>query len=227
MTENQEETRAMIKQDAMQKVKQVNDMLLQGEPDNVSIDTYSGYSGYKPQYVLDAMNEVFGLGGWGFEEVSSDLVSEDKLAVTQVRVWLEGITSQPVGWGQARVTKGDFGDARKGAQTDAIKKALSYFSIGNRAYRGQLPDGKNKGNQQQVSRQNVVKTQQQQQGLQNNPQETSEKVTEQQLSSIRQLCQHLGKSEPNNVSAISFIAAKTLIQRLTAEYKESRQNKSA
>src|SRR6185312_17383890 len=44
----------------------------------------------------------------------------------------------PVGWGQNRVTRGDIGDARKGAQTDAIKKALSYFSIGNRAYQGLL-----------------------------------------------------------------------------------------
>jgi hypothetical protein len=44
-------------------------------------------------------------------------------------------------WGQARVTKGDLGDARKGAQTDAIKKVLSSFSIGNRAYKSQLVKG--------------------------------------------------------------------------------------
>lgn len=221
MSDNQEEIkREQIKQDAMQKVKQVNEMLLQGEPENVSIDTYSGYSGYKPQYVLDAMNEVFGLGGWGFEEVSSELVSEDKLAVTQVRVWLEGITSQPVGWGQARVTKGDLGDARKGAQTDAIKKALSYFSIGNRAYRGQLPDGKNKNNQQQMPRQNTVKPQQQ--TSQGNSQETPENITQDQINSIRKLCQYLKKNEPDNVTSIKFLAARKIIQELTSEYKEKR-----
>jgi hypothetical protein len=44
-------------------------------------------------------------------------------------------------------------------------------------------------------------------------------VTEQQVASIRKLCQHLGKSEPDNVTSISFLAAKRLIQQLTAEYK--------
>jgi hypothetical protein len=51
-------------------------------------------------------------------------------------------------------------------------------------------------------------------------------VTEQQVASIRKLCQHLGKSEPDNVTSISFLAAKRLIQQLTAEYKESRQSSS-
>jgi hypothetical protein len=52
-------------------------------------------------------------------------------------------------------------------------------------------------------------------------------VTEQQVASIRKLCQHLGKSEPDNVTSISFLAAKRLIQQLTAEYKEFRQNSKA
>lgn len=51
-------------------------------------------------------------------------------------------------------------------------------------------------------------------------------VTEQQVASIRKLCQHLGKSEPDNVTSISFLAAKRLIQQLTAEYKEARQSSS-
>jgi hypothetical protein len=51
-------------------------------------------------------------------------------------------------------------------------------------------------------------------------------VTEQQIASICKLCQHLGKSEPDNIKSISFLAAKRLIQQLTAEYKSSRQNTS-
>ena len=31
-----------------------------------------------------------------------------------------------------------WGDCKKSAQTDALKKALSYFSIGNKAYHGLL-----------------------------------------------------------------------------------------
>ena len=46
-------------------------------------------------------------------------------------------------------------------------------------------------------------------------------ITEQQVSSIRKLCLHLNKKEPDNVTAISYIAAKRLIQTLTAEYREA------
>lgn len=121
------------------KVEAVNKLLLEGEPGNISIDEHSGYTGYKPQSLIDAMNEVF-WGEWGFEELSSSIELGDKggLAIAQVQVYLKGIDFKPTSWGQNRVTRGDIGDARKGAQTDAIKKALSYFSIGNRAYWGLL-----------------------------------------------------------------------------------------
>ncbi len=128
-----------------EKVKAVNTILQTGESTNISVDTYSGYSGYKPQFIVDAMNAVFGIGGWGFEEIATEIVTNQtekgtasSLAIAQVKVWLKDIAFQPVGWGQSRVTKGDIGDAKKGCQTDAIKKALSYFSIGNRAYHGLL-----------------------------------------------------------------------------------------
>jgi hypothetical protein len=52
-------------------------------------------------------------------------------------------------------------------------------------------------------------------------------LTEQQLSSIRKLCEHLGKSEPDNVTSISYLNAKKLIQQLTAEYREYKQNSKA
>jgi len=127
-----------------EKIRAVNKILHDGEPKNVSIDNYSGYSGYKPQYIIDAMNAVFKIGNWGFEEVATEIVTHQtekgnsSLAIAQVKVWLKGVEFQPVGWGQSRVTKADVGDAKKGAKTDAIKKALSYFSIGNRAYHGLL-----------------------------------------------------------------------------------------
>src|SRR5579875_520687 len=52
-------------------------------------------------------------------------------------------------------------------------------------------------------------------------------ATEQQLASIRKLCEHLGKSEPENVTAISYLGARRLIQQLTAEYREYRQSNKA
>jgi hypothetical protein len=52
-------------------------------------------------------------------------------------------------------------------------------------------------------------------------------VTEQQLNSIRKLCEHMGKAEPDNVTAISYLNAKKLIQQLTAEYREHKQSNKA
>lgn len=52
-------------------------------------------------------------------------------------------------------------------------------------------------------------------------------ITEQQLNSIRKLCEHLGKSEPDNVTSISYLNAKKLIQQLTAEYREYKQSNKA
>ena len=129
-------------------VEQVNALLQTGEPANISIDEHTGNVGYKPQAVVDAMNKVFKHGMWGFREITNDLADgKDKdgvikpiLAIAKVEVWLKGVDFQPTAWGQARITKGDMGDARKGAQTDAIKKGLSYFSVGNRAYLGLLKE---------------------------------------------------------------------------------------
>ncbi|SRR6266702_1368058 len=135
--------------DIAEKVKEVNAMLRKGEPANISTDDFSGWTGYKPQYIWDAMNVVFGFGSWGFEELQSEVITtpngdkQSMLAIAQVRVWLAGVDFQPAAWGQSNVTRGAIGDAKKGADTDAIKKALSYFSIGNRAFYGELKGGGN------------------------------------------------------------------------------------
>lgn len=130
------------------KIKAVNQMLKDSEPTSVSVDSYSGYSGYKPQYVIDCLNKEVGIDGWGFEEIKTATLKDKSnlpyLALAQVKVWLKDVRFQPVAWGQSRITRDDIGDAKKGAQTDAIKKALSYFSIGNRAYHGLLGNGKGK-----------------------------------------------------------------------------------
>src|SRR5436305_13383339 len=92
-----------------EKIKAVNMLLQDGEPKNISIDNYSGYTGYKPQYIIDAMNAVFKIGQWGFEEVASEIVTHQSekgnssLAIAQVKVWLKNVEFMPVGWGQSRV----------------------------------------------------------------------------------------------------------------------------
>jgi len=117
-------------------VQEVNARLEAAEPKSITYD-YNDKAGYKPQYIIDAMNEVFGLGNWGYNELYNEL--EDGVMVAKVEVWIAGIEYKPVGYGQGRVTKGDVGDARKSANTDAWKKGFSLFSICARAYRGDLP----------------------------------------------------------------------------------------
>lgn len=137
-----------------EKVQKVNELLVKDEPKNVSHDSYSGFTGYEPQYIMDAMNEVFGLDGWGFKDVSNEVGKVEVIA--KVRVWLlAGIDENKrkirvyrsaYGGKKNQLKKGSetdwnmtWGDCRKSAQTDALKKALSYFSIGNKPFKGDLP----------------------------------------------------------------------------------------
>jgi hypothetical protein len=48
-------------------------------------------------------------------------------------------------------------------------------------------------------------------------------ATEQQLTSIRKLCQHLGKPEPEEPENLSYLSAKELISQLSLEYRQSRK----
>lgn len=127
-----------------EKVRQVNQLLLEGEPNNTTTD-HKGYSGYSPQSITDAMNKVFAFGEWGFEELENEIhnaTDKSVHCVAKVQVWLavEGqkLPFQPTAWGEGTQPAHAVGDARKSACTDALKKALSYFSVGSRAYHGLL-----------------------------------------------------------------------------------------
>lgn len=52
-------------------------------------------------------------------------------------------------------------------------------------------------------------------------------ATEQQLASIRKLCQHLGKPEPEDPETMSYVNAKELITQLSREYNEQKQRRKA
>jgi hypothetical protein len=57
--------------------------------------------------------------------------------------------------------------------------------------------------------------------------EAESPISEQQLSSIRKLCEHLSKPEPENITSLTFLSARKVIQQLTNEYKEARQHNKA
>lgn len=52
-------------------------------------------------------------------------------------------------------------------------------------------------------------------------------ITEQQISSIRKLSEHLNKELPENLPTLSNLEARKVIQQLSAEYKESKQQSKA
>jgi hypothetical protein len=52
-------------------------------------------------------------------------------------------------------------------------------------------------------------------------------ITEQQISSIRKLSEHLNKALPENLPTLSNLEARKVIQQLSAEYKESKQQSKA
>lgn len=52
-------------------------------------------------------------------------------------------------------------------------------------------------------------------------------ATDQQLASIRKLCQHLGKTEPEHPDTLSYQDAKALITQLSHEYNEQKQQRKA
>jgi len=58
-------------------------------------------------------------------------------------------------------------------------------------------------------------------------QEAELPISEQQLSSIRKLCEHLSKPEPEDITSLTFLSARKVIQQLTTEYKEARQHNKA
>jgi hypothetical protein len=64
-------------------------------------------------------------------------------------------------------------------------------------------------------------------GQQSDEKSASAPATEQQLASLRKLCQHLGKPEPEGQGTMSYLSAKELILSLSKEYNESRQSRKA
>ncbi len=104
--------------------------------------------GYRPQYVLDAINEIFGPQNWYYKLHDTELFAtgdddQSGQIVSSVEVFIRTseeaeFVSHGVQFGQSQIVHGNVGDAKKGAVTNAVLKGLSLFSIGNAAYRGEL-----------------------------------------------------------------------------------------
>lgn len=135
----------------LEKINQVNEMLqAMGRRviQKIQIGNRPALYGYKPQFVFDAINEVFGPENWNYELHDNELFpsgddGQSGQVVVSVEVFLRSeadneFVSHGIQFGQGQIIYGNIGDARKGAITDAVQKGLSGFSIAKMAYRGEL-----------------------------------------------------------------------------------------
>ncbi len=134
-----------------EKAIEVNRLLISRGKEIIQCKQFGGQPplyGYKPQYLLDAVNEVFGPENWYFELHDTQVIQfsengESGQVIAKVEVFMRASEEQEffshgIQYGQSNIIHGNIGDATKGAITDAIGKGFSLFSIGSQAYRGEL-----------------------------------------------------------------------------------------
>jgi recombination DNA repair RAD52 pathway protein len=127
--------------------------------------TRKGYdtTGYQYQYLVNVMNEVLGIDGWGFDFLQ---LNEQQGTYNNGKSW-HSITVSTTVWvriGENKAVRSCVGghkselhsDAFKGAITNALKKTLGFFGVGKCAYEGTidedyrpLPNGEEKPKQPQ------------------------------------------------------------------------------
>lgn len=106
----------------------------------MSEDTSRGFvlDSIKAQYVIERMNEVFGVTGW-------TLLGEFKASQTGILFLGELIIKEldhkvtAVGFAELKSPKGKpklIGDVYKSAKTDALSKAASWLGVGNEVFKG-------------------------------------------------------------------------------------------
>jgi hypothetical protein len=127
-----------------ERIIDANAWLETNEPDSVSIpDDGKGYIGYKIDWVVEAANTFIGEANWRYELVSMDTLDEmGKVAEAALCVFVR-VNGE---W----VSKGDtFGggaghrdktDGKKAAISDAVKKGLALWGLGDAAYQGELAE---------------------------------------------------------------------------------------
>lgn len=95
------------------------------------------FSGYKPAWIVERLNDVFGVGGWNYRVVNQGNIENQVWVLGELLV-VDGETKtfyQNFGQGEFSKTM-SVGDAFKSAGTDAMGKCASYFGIGEKAYKG-------------------------------------------------------------------------------------------
>lgn len=131
--------------------------------------------------------------------------------------------------GHGSETSRDFGDFIEKAETKAIGRALAALGYGTQ-FAPELEEG------QRIVDSPVERKQTSQaprpapnsNGTRPAPSESAPTtITEQQISSIRNLSNRLNKTVPSGIADLGYEDASKLIQKLTAEYRQAKQQKAS
>ena len=86
-----------------------------------------------PMYVIDVLNEAFGIGQWQYMTEPVNFVGKFAVVKGTLIVPAHNIHIEQFGGND----NADVGDAYKGASTDALTKIASYLGVGAMIYKGQ------------------------------------------------------------------------------------------
>jgi hypothetical protein len=159
----------------------------------LSKDTSRGFelTSIKAAYVVERLNDVFGIGGWAytftsFEQIGDEVCTTVTLVIKDKMEGHESIHEHNLlkisNAGGKRVINNNITDARKSAITDGLTKCASFLGIGHKVFKGeQMSDGKappKQGNKPQSTG-------------------TEEKITKKQLGLLNALLLGLGFETPD------------------------------
>ena len=115
-----------------------------------------GLSSIKVIFVVERLNEVFGLNGW---KMVNEVVERGQMVVVKATLTVPkyGITVEQFGGNN----NFDRGDAYKGACTDALSKCASYLGVGMDVYKGLHAEVRKNGSPNGSANATVVRHQQQ------------------------------------------------------------------
>ena len=90
----------------------------------------------KAIYVIERLNDVFGIGGWSTKSEVVERIEKWVVCKTIMTIPEHNITLEAYGGND----NPDIGDAYKGAVTDGVTKIGSYLEIGIDVFKGKAPN---------------------------------------------------------------------------------------
>jgi len=123
--------------------KKVDALKADFPPEALGEDNSRGFklTSIKAAFVLERLNEVFGIGGWWYDfEPFIEAKTEKKVEIcTVVTLSVQMANGEPLQIKQAggkQIVKNNVTDARKSAVTDGLTKCASVLGIGHKIFKG-------------------------------------------------------------------------------------------